>query len=101
MLELERTTVSRKTPRDGRLEILAATGAELRRAGNALRVDVDGAKAPGFVETMPCGCAKASAGHAHTFLKADILKALRPDSTVRISLDTVATPSTVYITAAD
>lgn len=101
MIELERTKVSRKTPKDGRLEILPATEATLRSASANLRVIVGDEEAQGSVETMPCGCAKGSAGHAHSFVKADVLKALRPESTVRLSLDVAATPATVYVTAAD
>ena len=101
MIELERTTVSRKTPRDGRLEIFPATGSRLRNAGPALRVIVGDAAAAATVESMPCGCNKGAAGHAHTFLTADILRQLRPESTVSVSLDPDATPPTVYITAAE
>ena len=99
MVDLERTVVSRKTPGDGRLEILPATGDQLRRAGVELLVIVGDAKAAGSVETMPCGCAKGAAGHAHTFLRAEPLRALRPESVVALSLDQRATPPTVYVRA--
>lgn len=101
MIELERTMVSRKTPGDGRLEIRPASGAQLRTVGAPLHVIVGDTAATATVEIMPCGCAKAAAGHAHIFLKAEPLRQLRPESMVSVSLDPDAMPPTVYITAAE
>jgi hypothetical protein len=89
---LERRTVSRKTPRDGRLEISAESAARLtalasERTGE-LRVTTGGATGRGRLEAMPCGCAKgAGGGHVHHFVESPLLMALVPETTVLVELE--------------
>jgi hypothetical protein len=83
---LERRTVSRKTPGDGRLEITHAVAEELRGRAPALEVELHGARAPGHVETMACTCAKSGAPHEHHFLTSELLKSLHPAADVELHL---------------
>lgn len=77
-------TVSRKTPRDGKLEIPEAAYDRLTSAG-PLSVAAVGQVAPGTTEAVPCTCAKAAgAGHVHWFLVSGVLRGLEPESRVEI-----------------
>ena len=85
---LERRTVSRKTPRDGRLEITAESAAQLAALGGELTVASGGATGRGRLEAMPCGCAKgAGGGHVHHFVESPLLMALVPETTVLVELE--------------
>ena len=85
---LERRTVSRKTPRDGRLEISAEAAARLAPLGVEFVLTTGGATGRGRLEAMPCGCAKgAGGGHVHHFVESPLLMALVPESTVLVELD--------------
>jgi hypothetical protein len=99
MIVLETTMVSRKTPRDGKLEIRNDTAQRLRDAGAAVTVVVGDNESQGTVVTMPCGC-KGTQTHAeHVFLQAEGLRALAPELAVELSFDTGATPARVYVRA--
>lgn len=77
-------TVSRKTPRDGKLEIPEAAFDRLTSAGPFL-VAAQGQVVPGTTEVMPCTCARAAgAGHVHWFLVSDVLRGLAPEWQVAI-----------------
>jgi hypothetical protein len=89
---LERRTVSRKTPGDGRLEISHAAAEELRARAPSLEVELHGARAPGHVETMACSCAKAGSPHEHHFLASELLKSLHAASDVELHLLDSADP---------
>ena len=84
---LERRTVSRKTPADGRLEISSATAARMRAVPTALEIEYDGERAPGRIEQMECGCAKASGSHAHHFVVGGLLRQLEPATDVELHLE--------------
>ncbi|HEU4564879.1 MAG TPA: hypothetical protein VFS05_09540 [Gemmatimonadaceae bacterium] len=83
---LERRTVSRKTPGDGKLEISEEAAFRLREefpAPFALRVN--GAAGRGRVATMPCTCARAGGAHEHHFLESELLRALVPERAVELA----------------
>lgn len=85
---LERRTVSRKTPRDGRLEISAESAAQLAALAVEFTVVSGGATGRGRLEAMPCGCVKgAGGGHVHHFVESPLLMALVPETTVLVELD--------------
>ena len=85
---LERRTVSRKTPRDGRLEISAGSAERLAALGREFAVATGGVTGRGRLEAMPCGCAKgAGGGHVHHFVESPLLTSLVPESTVLVELD--------------
>ena len=97
---LERRTVSRKTPRDGRLEISAESAARLAALADDFAVTTGGAMGRGRLEAMPCGCAKgAGGGHVHHFVESPLLMALVPESTVVVELDESGGAPTVRVAA--
>lgn len=82
------TTVSRKTPLDGKLEIPASLADRLASSGSALSLSIAGDDEPVSVEAMACTCAKgAGSNHEHHFLVAESLRALAPESTVTLLVD--------------
>ena len=84
-----KTVVSRKTPRDGRLEITPSLADRLLSLDEPLVVSVGGAEASAQVEEMPCTCNKAAATgqHVHSFLTSELLKVLAPETNVHIAVD--------------
>jgi hypothetical protein len=81
-------TVSRKTPRDGKLEIPQAVVDRLTSLGQPFAVAGTSGRAAGSVESMECHCAKAEgAGHMHHFLVSQVLRDLKPDSRVSLKLE--------------
>jgi hypothetical protein len=85
---LQHQIVSRKTPADGRLEILPDTAGRIAELDRDFTVHGAGPAAPGRLETMKCTCGKRAAGeHLHHFLASDALRMLRAGSAVAISLD--------------
>ena len=85
---LERRTVSRKTPGDGKLEISSATADAVAPLGDRLVVEWMGRDAPAEVIAMACTCAKgAGSGHEHLFLKSDLFRALEAGRDVDLRLD--------------
>lgn len=85
---LERTTVSRKTPRDGKLEITEATAAKLARVGTAIAISTPEGSDTVLLETMACTCSKREGErHVHHFLTSPLLERLVAESQVRIDLD--------------
>src|SRR5688500_1046889 len=89
---LERRTVSRKTPGDGKLEISRGAAEELRGRAPALEVELHGARAPGHVETTTCTCAKVGAPHEHYFLTSELLRSLPASADVELHLVDSADP---------
>src|SRR5688500_18185674 len=73
---LERRTVSRKTPRDGKLEISGVTEAAVARLGSTVLVEWQGREAPASVARMSCTCAKGTGQHQHVFLESELFRAL-------------------------
>jgi hypothetical protein len=84
---LERRTVSRKTPGDGRLEITRRAAARLRDLGHVLEVELSGQHSPVTVESMTCTCRGAAKPHAHYFLQSSAFKRLTPGTEVDLELD--------------
>lgn len=84
---LERQTVSRKTPRDGRLEITGRAAARLRDLGHALEVELDGHRSGSTVESMTCTCRGDATPHAHYFLQSARFTQLTPGTEVDLELD--------------
>ncbi len=88
MTLLSRTTVSRKTPVDGRLEILESLADRLSTAGGSLTVLLGGDESSAAVEEMACTCAKGQNGdHVHHFLASEILKSLPVGANVSLTID--------------
>ena len=83
---LERRTVSRKTPGDGKLEISASVAERLRPAAAVLEVEVAGRRAPARLETLACSCQKVGQSHEHHFVASDLLRGLRADMEVELHL---------------
>ena len=84
---LERQTVSRKTPGDGKLEISAGAAERLRAAASTLEIELGELRAPGRVETMACTCQKVGQAHEHHFVTSELLKTLHAASQVDVHLD--------------
>ena len=87
---LERRTVSRKTPSDGRLEITKAAAQRVERLGNAFVIDVGGESVPGALGTFACTCRGPDNPHVHYFLESERLKDLMPGSVLELQLDETA-----------
>ena len=82
------TSVSRKTPLDGRLEIPASLADRLQATGVPLVLAISGSESPVNVEAMACTCTKgAGSNHEHHFLRAESLKALAPNASVTLLVD--------------
>jgi hypothetical protein len=84
---LERRTVSRKTPGDGRLEITKSVAQRLEHLGPTFVVYVDGEPVRGALGTFACTCRGESSPHVHYFLESDRLKRLTPGDEVDVELD--------------
>ena len=84
-----RTVVSRKTPRDGRLEITASLADRLLSLQAPLTVSVGGDEQAVQLEEIPCTCNKSSSAgrHVHHFLTSELLKALTPETNVSVEVD--------------
>jgi hypothetical protein len=87
---LERRTVSRKTPGDGRLEITKRAAARLGDLGRSLEVDIGGERKGATLETMTCTCRGEEKPHQHYFLESAALKRLTPGAEVGLELDSTA-----------
>ncbi len=95
---LERRTVSRKTPGDGRLEITKPAAARLRDVAGDLEVEVASERAAATVGAMACTCRGTEKPHEHFFLESPALKGLTPGADVNLELD--AALGVVRVTAA-
>ena len=84
---LERRTVSRKTPGDGRLEITKRAADRLRDVGDDLRLDVGGERTAATLGTMSCTCRGAEKPHEHYFLESPALRRLTVGSEVELQLE--------------
>jgi hypothetical protein len=106
---LETCKVSRKTPRDGKLQISATTYKSLLGAGELLSVRVLQQQARAALATLDCTCNKehgaqpgdahhanaAGGAHKHFFLESALLRDLSPGEPVRLDLDGVNLAVTV------
>jgi|SRR5687767_12596126 len=86
---VERLTVSRKTPGDGKLEISSAAAEHLRSAPAALEVEIGTLRAPATVDMFTCTCQKVGHAHEHHFVASEVLKALQPATLVDLQVITI------------
>ncbi len=98
-MHLDRRTVSRKTPRDGKLEISAAAATRVTQVGGDLHAEWDGVRAPAAVVTMTCTCGGDARPHEHFFLECASFRTLPVGEDVSLALDAdtvsvAVTPST-------
>ena len=85
---LEIVTVSRKTPKDGRLLITPGTAAALRALGDDVPLATPGGYSRARVTSMTCTCGSESAGpHEHHFVESPLLMSLPPGTDVRLEID--------------
>jgi hypothetical protein len=84
---LERRTVSRKTPNDGKLEISRVTADAVSPLGPRLTVAWQGSDAPAAVVTLVCTCPKGAGQHQHLFLESALFRTLEPGSEVDLKLE--------------
>lgn len=85
---LEIREVSRKTARDGRLEVGEANARRLRMLRAPFAVEVDGVRGMGALVELACSCGAAdrSGSHAHHFVESSLFRALPAGETVVIEL---------------
>ena len=85
---LERRTVSRKTPGDGKLEISRATADAIGSRRDRITTEWAGRTAAATLIEMACSCAKGDGGqHQHVFLQSDLFRALEAGTDVELRLD--------------
>ena len=86
-MHLERRTVSRKTAKDGRLEITKRAAEKFSALTGSFDVDVSGARSPASLGTMECTCRGADNPHVHYFIQSPALQALAAGDEVDLDLD--------------
>jgi hypothetical protein len=91
----ERARVSRKTPKDGKLEISDRAAAVLSVRGSGFDLVVNGAAGRAVVTSMACTCRGGDGEHVHYFLQSELLKVLPPES--EVSIDLLSSPGTVVM----
>jgi len=84
---LERRTVSRKTPLDGRLEITKRAAQRFDDLDGAFDVELDGDRVRGTIGTMECTCRGVDNPHVHYFIESPAFKQLAAGDEVDIDLD--------------
>jgi hypothetical protein len=84
---VERRTVSRKTPLDGRLEITKVGAARLGGLGDGFEIAIGEEHAPARLGTMECTCRGPERPHVHYFLESTALKELEPGQDVELDLE--------------
>ena len=86
---IERRTVSRKTPLDGKLEISAATAAKLQTLGASFPLRTASGEGRARLHEMSCTCTKGagSGKHLHHFVESDALRSLEVGTDVCVELD--------------
>jgi len=85
---LERRTVSRKTPLDGRLEITKHAAERFDDLAGTLDVELAGKHARATISTMDCTCRGVDNPHVHYFIESPAFKQLAAGDEVDIDLDT-------------
>ena len=86
-MRIDRRTVSRKTPRDGKLEISPAAATRLRELPGQLRVEWGGEAAPATIVSMSCNCGGSEQQHEHYFLESEIFRTLPVGEDVDVALE--------------
>ncbi len=84
---LESHTVSRKTPRDGKLEITKQVASRLEAQESPLSIEVAGRSGPVTLGHFECTCRGPEQRHVHYFLESELLKRLEPNSQIDLELD--------------
>jgi hypothetical protein len=84
---IERRTVSRKTPGDGKLEITKVAAAGLEPLGHEFRVVVGERAGDAHLGTMPCTCRGDANPHVHYFVESDLFRTLTAGATVDLVVD--------------
>ena len=84
---IERRTVSRKTPSDGKLEITKIAANDLAPLGERFTVVVDDRDGDARLAAMPCTCRGDDVAHVHYFVESDLLRALPVGHVVDLLLD--------------
>ncbi len=84
---IERRTVSRKTPGDGKLEITKIAANRLASLGKRFPMIVGDRDGDARLVTMPCTCRGDDVPHVHYFIESDLLRALPVGSAVDLLLD--------------
>ena len=87
-MHLDRRIVSRKTPRDGKLEISEAAASRLARLPAGVTVEWGGSTAAGALSTFTCTCGTAGGPHEHHFLQSPLLASLPVGAEVDLILRT-------------
>jgi hypothetical protein len=73
---LERRTVSRKTPNDGKLEITKRAAEKFSDLPGPFDVDVSGERSTASIGTMECTCRGADNPHVHYFIQSPAFQRL-------------------------
>jgi hypothetical protein len=84
---VERRTVSRKTPGDGKLEITSVAAHRLESLGTSFSMHVGDRAGQGSLGSMPCTCRGGETPHVHHFIESELLRALVPGSSVDLVFD--------------
>ena len=84
---IERRTVSRKTPGDGKLEITKVAAVGLEPLGHEFRVVVGERAGDARVGTMPCTCRGGDNPHVHYFVESDLFRTLTAGATIDLVAD--------------
>jgi hypothetical protein len=85
-IHLDRRTVSRKTPLDGKLEISGAAASRLAEFGPSVPVEWNACLAPATLSTLTCSCGKRDGPHDHHFLESSIFTTLPAGADVDLFL---------------
>jgi len=85
---LEIREVSRKTARDGRLEVAVENARRLRLLRAPFAVEVDGTRGIGALVELSCHCGAGSdpGQHTHHFVESTLFRALPAGETVVLEL---------------
>ena len=75
-MHIDRRTVSRKTPGDGKLEISAGAAQRLAQFGETVPVEWNAQLAPATLSAFTCSCGKRDGPHDHHFLQSAIFTSL-------------------------
>jgi hypothetical protein len=84
---IERRTVSRKTPGDGKLEITKVAAGQLESLGSEFEVVVADRSADGRLGSMPCTCRGGDAPHVHYFVESALFRSLTAGAEVELLVD--------------
>lgn len=84
---LERRTISRKTPTDGRLEITKRAAEKCDVLGGSFHVELGDVRDGAHLGTMKCTCRGVDNPHVHYFIESEAFKTLIAGSEAELELD--------------